>query len=122
MSDLANDEGKERDLRIHVRYPATGVRDDAWSRKRWFNFFAKRWFNFFALYDNKPELEASNDNKPELEASNDNKPELEPATGVRDDAWSRKRWFNFFALYDNKPELEASNDNKPELELEPGKE
>ena len=134
LSDLANDEGKERDLRIHVRYPATGVRDDAWSRKRWFNFFAKRWFNFFALYDNKPELEASNDNKPELE----------PATGVRDDAWSRKRWFNFFAkrwfnffaLYDNKPELEASNDNKPELEasndnkpeheleheLEPGKE
>ena len=49
LSDLAKQEGKGRDLRIHVRYPATGVRDDARSRNRW--------FNFFALYAYKPKSE-----------------------------------------------------------------
>jgi len=43
----ARKEGVGRTPKLRVRYPATGVQDDAWSRNRW--------FSFFALYDFKPE-------------------------------------------------------------------
>ena len=40
LIDLAKQQGVEGNLKIHVRYPATGVRVDDWSRNRWFSFFA----------------------------------------------------------------------------------
>ena len=45
----AKQEGVGRTPKLRVRYPATGARDDPWSRNRW--------FSFFALYDFKPEHE-----------------------------------------------------------------
>ena len=42
----AKQEGVGRTPKLRVRYPATGARDDPWSRNRW--------FSFFALYDFKP--------------------------------------------------------------------
>jgi hypothetical protein len=47
LTASAIQEGKGRKRQVRVRYPATGVRDDAWTRNRW--------FSFFALYDFKPE-------------------------------------------------------------------